>query len=220
MRMSAQESPEPRSIGDRLRYARKLRGLNQAGLAERVGVSQPSVANWESGVHDPRRVMLAKIADVLGVSPEWLASGDRSAAETDKQPAAAYLRRALRHAPVIAFEDTIWFSDDQGADPHAIALDYIPITSGAEKVFAFFVDDEAMDRAFPKNTLIVVDYGDRKPADGAFVLFSVGGSPLVRRWREAPARLEPVSESNVYGPVFLDGAPAVIGCVRVAIRFH
>ncbi len=218
--MSTPGTTEPKSIGDRLRHARKQKGLNQSDLAERVGVSQPAVANWESGVHDPRRVMLAKIADVLGVSPDWLASGDRSALETDKQPAAAYLRRPLRHAPVIAFEDAARILDEPGADPHALALDYIPITSGAEKVFAFFIDDEAIDRAFPKNTLVVVDYGDRKPADGAFALFSLGGAPLVRRWREAPARLEPASGSNAYGPVFLDAAPVVIGCVRVAIRFH
>lgn len=218
--MSSEPAAEPKSIGDRLRHARKLKGLNQADLAERVGVSQPAVANWESGVHDPRRVMLAKIADVLGVSREWLAGGDRSAAETDKQPAAAYLRRPLRHAPVIAFEDAARMGGEAAADPHALALDYIPITSGAEKVFAFFLDDEAMDRAFPKNTLVVVDYGDRRPVDGAYALFSVGGAPLVRRWRETPPRLEPAAENGAYGPVYLDRPPAVIGCVRVAIRFH
>ena len=47
------------TIGDRIRQARKAAGLNQAGLAARIGVSQPAVANWESGVHDPRRLMLA-----------------------------------------------------------------------------------------------------------------------------------------------------------------
>lgn len=217
--MSATELSEPRSIGDRIRHARKVAGLNQAELAARVGVSQPAVANWESGVHDPRRLMLSKIADALGVSPDWLARGDRSAAEADKQPAAAYLRRPLRHAPVIAFDDAIKVGDGDG-DPHALALDYIPVTSGAEKLFAFFLDDEAMDRAFPKNTLVVVDYGDRRPADGAFALFSVGGAPLVRRWRESPPRLEPVSDGAAYGPAYLDRPPAIIGCVRVAIRFH
>ncbi|MDZ7628977.1 MAG: helix-turn-helix domain-containing protein [Parvularculaceae bacterium] len=217
--MSAPELNEPRSIGDRIRHARKFAGINQADLAARVGVSQPAVANWESGVHDPRRLMLSKIADALGVSPDWLARGDRSPGEADKQPAAAYLRRPLRHAPVIAFDDAINFAGGDG-DPHALALDYIPVTSGAEKLFAFFLDDEAMDRAFPKNTLVVVDYGDKRPADGAFALFSVGGAPLVRRWREGPPRLEPVSDGEAYGPVYLDRAPAIIGCVRVAIRFH
>ena len=218
--MSEGTAVEPRSIGDRIRHARKETGLNQAELAARVGVSQPAVANWESGVHDPRRMMLAKIAAVLRVSPEWLAGGDRSPVETDKQPAAAYLRRPLRHAPVIALEDAMRMAGDEAADPHAMALDYIPITSGAEKVFAFFIDDEAMDRAFPRNTLVVIDYGDRRPADGAYALFSVGGAPLIRRWREHPMRLEPQSDSSAYGPVFLDRAPTVIGCVRVSITVY
>lgn len=218
--MSDTPIAEPRSIGDRIRHARKEAGLNQTDLAERAGVSQPAVANWESGVHDPRRVMLAKIADILRVSPDWLASGDRSPAETDKQPAAAYLRRPLRHAPVIALDDAMRLMSDAGADPHAMALDYIPVTSGAERIFAVFLDDEAMDRAFPKNTLVVVDYGDKRPADGAYALFSVGGAPILRRWREHPPRLEPQSESSAYGPVFLDHPPPVIGCVRVSIRVH
>ncbi len=218
--MSTTAPAGPRSIGDRIRHARKEAGLNQADLATRVGVSQPAVANWESGVHDPRRLMLAKIADALTVSRDWLAGGDRSPAETDKQPAAAYLRRPLRHTPVIALEDAMRLLGDAGADPHAMALDYIPVTSGAERLFAFFLDDEAVDRAFPKNTLVVIDYGDRRPADGAFALFSVGGAPIVRRWRETPPRLEPQSESRDYGAVWLDAAPIVIGCVLVAIRFY
>jgi transcriptional regulator with XRE-family HTH domain len=212
--------PEPRSIGDRIRHARKESGLNQAALAERIGVSQPAVANWESGVHDPRRVMLAKIAGVLRVSPEWLAGGDRSLLETDKQPAAAYLRRPLRHAPVIALEDAMRLTIDPGADPHSMALDYIPVTTGAERIFAVFLDDDAMDRAFPKNTLVVIDFAERRPADGAYALFAVDGLPMVRRWREHPPRLEPQSDSNAYGPIFLDRAPSVIGCVRVSIRVH
>lgn len=218
--MSEAATPEPRSIGDRIRHARKEAGLNQADLAVRVGVSQPAVANWESGVHDPRRVMLAKIADVLRVSPEWLAGGDRSAVETDKQPAAAYLRRPLRHVPVIALDDALRLMSEPGADPHSLALDYIPVTSGAEKIFAVFLDDDAMDRAFPKNTLVVIDYADKRPADGAYALFSVDGSPIMRRWREHPPRLEPQSDSNAYGPIYLDRPPSVIGCVRISIRVY
>jgi len=218
--MSVTAPSEPRLIGDRIRHARKEAGLNQAGLAERVGVSQPAVANWESGVHDPRRLMLAKIADALNVSTDWLARGDRSTAETDRQPAAAYLRRSLRHTPVIALEDALRLIDDSAPDPHTMALDYIPVTSGAEKLFAFFLDDEAIDRAFPKNTLVVIDYGDRRPTDGAYALFSVDGAPIVRRWRESPPRMEPDTDNRGYGPIYASKPPTVIGCVRVAIRFH
>jgi transcriptional regulator with XRE-family HTH domain len=211
---------EPFSIGDRIRHARKNLSLSQTDLAKKIGVTQPAVANWESGVHDPRRLMLAKIADVLDVSAAWLASGARRAVEADKQPAAAYLRRPLQHTPVISFADAARLLDDPAADPHAVAEDYIPVTSGADRLFALFVDDEAVDLAFPKGTLVVIDYSDRRPADGAFGLFVVDGPPIIRRWRESPPRLEPSSLNASFGAIHLNAPPPMIGSVRVSIRIH
>ena len=221
--MNSRSEPEltsPVSIGDRIRDARKERALSQVDLAKLVGVTQPAVANWESGVHDPRRLMLAKIADVLDVPADWLASGARSLVEADTHPAAAYIRRPIQHTPVISFADAARLYDDPEADPHAVAGDYIPVTSGADKLFALFVDDDAVDLAFPKGTLVVIDYSDRMPADGAFALFLVDGPPIIRRWRRQPQRLEPESANPAYGPVYLAGPPKVIGCVRVSIRIH
>lgn len=211
---------EPFSIGDRIRHARKNLSLSQTDLAKKIGVTQPAVANWESGVHDPRRLMLAKIADVLDVSAAWLASGARSPVEADKQPAAAYLRRPIQHTPVISFADAARLLDDPDADPHAVAEDYIPVTSGADRLFALFVDDEAIDLAFPKGTLVVIDYSDRRPADGAFGLFVVDGPPIIRRWRDFPPRLEPSSLNASFGPIHLNSPPLMIGSVRVSIRIH
>ena len=154
----------PSTIGDRIKQARKAAGLNQADLAAGVGVSQPAVANWESGVHDPRRMMLAKLSKALSTPLEWLADGARSTTEFDKGAAAAYLRRPIQHTPVIGFRDAIRFLDDPLADPHAVAEDYIPVTTGSERVFALFINDEPMNLPFPNDTLVVIDYADRRPA--------------------------------------------------------
>lgn len=208
------------SIGERIREARKELGLNQVDLARKIGVSQPAVANWESGVHDPRRLMLVKIADALQVSADWLASGARSLVEADKHPAAAYLRRPVQHTPVISFDNAARLFEDPKADPHAVAEDYIPVTSGAENLFALFVDDEAVDLAFPKGTLVVIDFADRRPIDGAFALFLFDGPPIIRRWRERPQRLEPASANTAFGPIYVETPPKIIGCVRVSIRIH
>lgn len=210
----------PLSIGERIKSARKAAGMNQVDLAARIGVSQPAVANWESGVHDPRRLMLAKIAEALQVEPYWLASGARSLVEADKHAAAAYIRRPIRHTPVISFQNAARLLDDAALDPHTVAEDYFPVTSGAERLFGLFVDDEAVDLAFPKDTLVVVDYADRKPADGAFALFAIDGAPLIRRWRDRPSRIEPHSSNRSYGPLYVERPPQVIGCVRISIRVH
>ena len=208
------------TIRDRIRVARKARHLNQADLAALVGVSQPAVANWESGVHDPRRLMLAKLSDALDVSLDWLASGARSAAEADKHPAAAYIRRPLQHAPVITFENAARFLDSLDDDPHSYAEDYIPVTTASDKIFALFVTDDAMRRVFPQGTLVVIDYTDRRPLDATFCLAMVDGAPVIRRWWSDPDRLETYGGDKTPETTLVDTANSIIGCARVSIRIH
>ena len=194
------------SIGSRIRLARKDNGLNQAELATRLGVSQPTVANWESGVHDPRQLMLAKIAEALQVQLGWLASGERSSVERDKHPTAAYIRRGLYHVPVLRLEDAILLLDQDRHDLHELATDYIPVTSGSDSLFGFFVNDEAMNLAFPGNTLAVVDFSHKVPADGDIVLLRrPDGSPLLRRWRRTPPRSTTQGRCRLYDLADLGG---------------
>lgn len=47
---------------------RKMRGLSQAELAERAGLSQPSIGAIEAGRKSPTLRTLEKIASALGIS--------------------------------------------------------------------------------------------------------------------------------------------------------
>ena len=214
------KSRDQGSIGERVRSARKAAGLSQADLARRIGVSQPAIATWESGVHDPRRVVMEKLADALSISPEWLAAGARSPSEADPQAAAAYLRRPLRHVPVINLESAARFASDPNADPHKMAEDYISVTASATLLFALFVNDAAVDRAFPSGSLVVIDYEDRWPADGNYCLAFVDGEPIVRRMQRNPHRLESSSTQTAFSSIAISDETKIIGCVRVSIRFH
>ncbi|HLU78721.1 MAG TPA: helix-turn-helix transcriptional regulator [Burkholderiaceae bacterium] len=60
------------TFGDRLRYARTLRKLSQAELAQACGVSQGTIGNYESG-RRTRPQNIFRLAEVLEVSPAWLA---------------------------------------------------------------------------------------------------------------------------------------------------
>jgi transcriptional regulator with XRE-family HTH domain len=207
------------SIGERIRTARKTAGLNQALLAARIGVTQPAVASWESGQHDPRRLMLARIADALGVSVGWLASGARSETERDKHPAAAYLRRPIQHAPVISLLNAALFKGEENPDPHGLAEDYIPLTAGAGRFFAVFIEDDAVDLSLPKDSVAVIDYADRSPADGTFCLvcFSDKPTPVVRRFRADPVRFERHSSRGVE-EAKIDSGATIIGCARFMVK--
>ncbi|MEO1252625.1 MAG: helix-turn-helix domain-containing protein [Pseudomonadota bacterium] len=208
------------SIGQRIRLARKEAGLSQAELARRIGVSQPAIATWESGVHDPRKVVLAKLADALSTPLEWLAAGARSPIETDRHPAAAYLRRPLTHVPVINMRDAARIGAGDGGDPHKLAEDYIPVTAGGTRLFALFLNDPAVDRAFPAGSLVVIDYEDQNPADGAFCLATHKGIGLVRRMNTQLHQLEAFSTQPSSGGLVLNPDVRIIGCARLSIRFH
>lgn len=64
------------ALADRIRHARRLSRLSQAALARRLGVVPSAVAQWEGrrGT-SPTAGNLARIAEVTGVSFEWLATG-------------------------------------------------------------------------------------------------------------------------------------------------
>jgi transcriptional regulator with XRE-family HTH domain len=60
------------TLTDRLRKAREHRGLDQAQLAELIGVHRRSVVNYELGRTQPRRPQLIAWALATGVALDWL----------------------------------------------------------------------------------------------------------------------------------------------------
>lgn len=59
-------------IGSRIRKYREELGISQRQLAERIGVSNGRVSNWEQGLNRPDADMLAELCCVLKVSPSLL----------------------------------------------------------------------------------------------------------------------------------------------------
>lgn len=67
-------------LGERLRAARKDRGLGQAELADRVGVRPLTLWRYEAGkVARPQAELLLRLATELGVSVEFLLTGEERA---------------------------------------------------------------------------------------------------------------------------------------------
>ena len=64
------------NLPGRITGARNTLGLTQAQLAQRLGVSRPTVTQWESGAREPRSVdALVRLADALGCTLDWLCAG-------------------------------------------------------------------------------------------------------------------------------------------------
>lgn len=79
-------------IGARIKMARKVAGLTQAELAERVGVSRSAVAQWETGRTGQVGTNLTRIAEILGVRAGDLLEGAVDEGVADSGPEQALLR--------------------------------------------------------------------------------------------------------------------------------
>lgn len=63
------------SFGARLKQLRKQRRFTLVGFARKVGVSRPTVWNWERDAARPRKKSISAVASVLGVSESELVFG-------------------------------------------------------------------------------------------------------------------------------------------------
>ena len=67
--------------GKRLAEARRQKDMSQMGLAERLGISFQAVSSWERGNAMPDIAKLPDIADILGVSVDYLLGGESKVAD-------------------------------------------------------------------------------------------------------------------------------------------
>ena len=87
--MKIQEMPRKRKqrkiiMNERIKKLRKIKGLTQTELAERIGVSRTAIYDWERGAYMPEGANLRKLAEMLdttvgylvGETPVWARYGD------------------------------------------------------------------------------------------------------------------------------------------------
>jgi len=62
-------------FGNRLATLRQKQGLTQAALAEKLGISDRAVSKWEAAGGYPDITLLPQIADIFGVTIDFLLRG-------------------------------------------------------------------------------------------------------------------------------------------------
>ena len=130
-------------LARRLKERRKKLGLSQAELAEKVDVSQPTIANWERGGHVPRQEALNRIASVLDTDPSWLLAGELPAW---KNPAHMHLAKPIHHIPV--YEWPVGTKDPTETQPAR----YITVAENVTNIFAL---SAVSSSGFPAGTTLV-----------------------------------------------------------------
>lgn len=59
-------------FADRLKRAVKNSDMNQAELADKIGVDRTSISHWQRGKHTPNPEQIQKLAKALGVTSDYL----------------------------------------------------------------------------------------------------------------------------------------------------
>lgn len=63
-------------LAERIKTARAARGVSQKHLARVLNVRDASPSDWERGVNTPEPEKLVALAPLLGVSVQWLLTGE------------------------------------------------------------------------------------------------------------------------------------------------
>lgn len=208
----------------RIKEARQARGWSQQDLAERIGVSQPTIVHWEQGTHTPRNLALARLADALGVSRQWL-QGDSEAQAIlasarsenylkNASPIQNYLASPIQHVPI--FSGTLGKDDIEAClNSKRPAIHFMPVAIPLLSPIGLVIDDAAIERRFPKQTIAVIECADRILVDGKTYIVVLDGVVKLRRWGAYPARFEADEEHN---SVLVTDTPEVLGRLLVALR--
>lgn len=66
-------------VADRIKALREIKGITQAELARRLGVTRSSVNAWELGISTPSTQYIVELAAIFGVSTDYLLGVNTSA---------------------------------------------------------------------------------------------------------------------------------------------
>lgn len=173
-----------KTLAERLKYAmevlppKKIKGVD---LARAVGVKPPSVSDWLSGKSKTMEgENLLKASKFLGVSPNWLATGNGLPSDIESKKQDNELSNIIfkdlnfTRIPVLDYVQAGFWHEViyDGTTPHSYTYtDYIGTTP--EAVFSVIVQGESMEPDFKEGDLLIVD-ASISPKPGCYVIAQNG----------------------------------------------
>lgn len=91
---------EKNTFGSMVAELRKEKGMTQADLAEKMGITDKAVSKWERDLSYPDIASIPRLAEILGVSVDELLSLKRPDGEKGKTKIEEYVTLALNSIAV------------------------------------------------------------------------------------------------------------------------
>ena len=180
----------------RLTQAREAKNIKKSAFAKLVGVSAPTVTDWENG--ETKMIEgsnLVKVCQVLDISPTWLLNDENQSAEA----------RQLVPGAI-----PITLLDDDADALHRIKLVQLRLQAGVtgfqtepdeseggslgiskawvlrkgydpQQLIGIKVRGESMEPTFYEDDVVVINLADKKLTDNAVFAVNYGGEAVVKR---------------------------------------
>lgn len=170
------------TIGERIKEARKVRGLSRPQLAEAAGIKYPTLAGIENN-DQAGTTQLPQIADALGVSVRWLQTGKGA-------------RDAKPGAMDDDWSDILGYSQAMGLGGGPEAQEYAETHSlkfraeslarkrlNPSKLAVMYGRGDSMEPRVLSGDAILFDMSDTRPRDGALFVIMVDGGGAAKEYQ-------------------------------------
>ncbi|WP_067753044.1 XRE family transcriptional regulator [Orrella dioscoreae] len=166
------------SIGERLREKRKEKHLTQGGLARLSGVSQGLIGQIENGINQGS-TRLTDIARALGVSAEWLATGQ---GESSRIPRGAKMVVPEELAPSDVGKIPYWeargscgggFDNNEHMPTGHLVKEYSFFQKyklNPDNAIAVYADGDSMADFIVEGDIVIFDTSKTEPRSGKIFL--------------------------------------------------
>lgn len=180
---------------NRIKQLREKAGKQQKELAIDLGVSQPTVSDWESGRKIPSAKSTSKLADYFQVPIDYLL-GRESVPEGPPAPSRPgskwipVLGKVAAGTPIEAVEDI---------------LDYEEIdaqTAASGEYFALQIKGQSMEPKISDGDVVIVRKQDDCDSGDTAVVLVNGDEATVKRIKKEPGGIMLIPSNPAYEPKF------------------
>lgn len=202
-------------VAQKIKYYRKLKGITQKELGEKIGVKHNTVSSYENGVNEPEQDLLFKIADALDISINDLFP------PTNYEPANIKPVKPtdMVKIPIIG---TIACGDPILADENIIGYRYL-FKDRMPKGQTFFLTakGDSMEPKIPDGSDVLIRLqNDVEDGEIAAVLVNGDTEATLKRVKKQGDIVMLVAENNAYAPyIITEHNPARILGKAVGVSF-
>jgi SOS-response transcriptional repressor LexA len=204
-------------LGARIRQVLSEKGLTQSQLSRLVGVKQQTISYICSAESPATASRYApKIAQVLGVNPQWLQSGEGGKYDPTVRIELEGVELSVQRVPLLQPPHIQLFLDGGNADTrHSLMTD----AKAGRRAFAVEIEGDSMRPLFRPGDRIVID-PDLHPEPGDFVLAHSQGVITFRKYRARADDGFELAPMNDDWPVVRSGGEVKVLGVMVEHRSY